>query len=202
MLLTAALLACPLMADPVWVRELHVAPETLEAITVRGEAGTPLAINVNGLPVIRPPKASSVDEAVEIAQRLLADGRNIDVGQMQINSDNLKKMHVALRSAFDPCISIQIGARILRESYGRASARYGEGQGALRAAISAYNTGSFDRGFHNGYVARVVGESVVPQRMPTQVTNPIETAKHHEEMSPYSASSLVYQREALNVGVQ
>jgi type IV secretion system protein VirB1 len=40
----------------------------------------------------------------------------------------------------------------------------GEGQAALQAALSAYNTGDFARGFANGYVARYYGRPFPPWR--------------------------------------
>ncbi len=48
------------------------------------------------------------------------------------------------------------GAALFRDFYARAVKRYGYGQRALLAAVSAYNTGNFQAGFKNGYVARVV----------------------------------------------
>jgi hypothetical protein len=45
----------------------------------------------------------------------------------------------------------------LTRAYGRAIERFGEGQAALAAALSAYNTGGFTAGFANGYVARYYG---------------------------------------------
>jgi len=55
------------------------------------------------------------------------------------------------------CANLRAGNTILTQAYGRAVGRYGEGQEALKAALSAYNTGKFATGFTNGYVARYYG---------------------------------------------
>src|SRR5699024_3643030 len=46
-------------------------------------------------------------------------------------------------------------AMILRECYARALHQFDTKQGALRAALSCYNTGNFTDGFSNGYVMQV-----------------------------------------------
>ena len=48
---------------------------------------------------------------------------------------------------------------MLRDGYERGAARHGPGQPALRVALSYYNTGHAERGFANGYVARVTAHA-------------------------------------------
>jgi type IV secretion system protein VirB1 len=82
---------------------------------------------------------------------------------------------------FDPCLNIKAGSEILLTDYAAAVHVYGEGQTALRAALSAYNSGSFERGFRNGYVARYYARaqnapahrSAIPDRRPNEV-NPYQ----------------------------
>ena len=74
--------------------------------------------------------------------------------------------------------------------YARAVARFGEGQTALLAAISAYNTGDRQRGFANGYVARVTG---IPAM--ADLTVPAQP-------SPYTATTVAYSREAIHVRIE
>jgi type IV secretion system protein VirB1 len=113
-----------------------VAPETLAAIA-RVEADfNPLAIGVNGRDG-GPVRASSREEAAAKARALIAAGRSIDLGIMQINDANLRWLGLAVEDAFDPCRSIAAGAHVLR-------------------SYSAYNTGNGQRGFANGYVSKVV----------------------------------------------
>ena len=76
-------------------------------------------------------------EAVAVAQRLMAERHDLDVGLMQINQRNFGWLRLTLEDAFDPCRSIVAGATVL-------------------TAFSRYNTGTPTAGFANGYVARVV----------------------------------------------
>ena len=101
--------------------------------------------------------------ASAIAVRLIALGHSVDLGLMQINSANLRGLGLSVADAFDPCRSITAGARVLRDGY-RAPGVGIDAQPALLRAISHYNTGDVQRGFGNGYVARVqvAAEQVVP----------------------------------------
>jgi type IV secretion system protein VirB1 len=96
----------------------------------------------------------SLDQAVALADNLVARGHSIDLGLMQINSANLRRLGYTSRDALDPCKSISGGALILSRNY--ASIRnVGDPQVALRHALSQYNTGNIHAGYRNGYVRRV-----------------------------------------------
>lgn len=138
-----------------------VSPRTLAAI-VRPESGfNPLAIGINGgARLARQPV--SVQEAVVTAKWLIANGYNIDVGAGQVNVKNLKAYGLSIDDAFDPCKNLAVSGSILYWNYQSALKKYPNTQDALRAAISAYNTGSFERGFKNGYVQKVINASVQP----------------------------------------
>lgn len=151
------------MLDPQAVVDLaaqcapHVAPATLLAVA-RAESGLePLAIGVNGARGRRP-SATTASEAVAAAKALVAAGRDIDLGLAQINVRNLPRLGLSMEAAFDPCRNLAAAAQVLSEGYARGQARHGPGQAALRAALSVYNTGHLERGFANGYVARVVAQ--------------------------------------------
>jgi type IV secretion system protein VirB1 len=132
-----------------------VAPETVQQIIHVESKGDPLAIHINGLCFNdQPKKISDASKAVALAQTFMSRGYSVDLGLMQVNSKNLEKLGYTVEQMFDPCINIRAGSSLLRDSYVKASATQGEGQGALKAALSAYNTGNFIRGFHNGYVAK------------------------------------------------
>ncbi|MBU1376172.1 MAG: lytic transglycosylase domain-containing protein [Alphaproteobacteria bacterium] len=142
-----------------------VAPTTLLAVA-RAESGLdPLAIGVNAPTTPRVP-ATSTATAVREARRLIAAGRDIDLGLAQINVRNLSGLGLTVADAFDPCRNLAASARVLSEGYRRALPASGPGQPALRTALSYYNTGSPDRGFRNGYVARVLAHAgaTVPER--------------------------------------
>lgn len=131
----------------------EVAPSTLAAVVSVESKGNPLAIGVNRGRQVRQP--TNVAEAVAVAKRLLARGANLDLGLGQVNSANLRRLGLSVEDAFDPCRNLAAAARVLTNSYRRAVA-LGHPT-PLGAALSAYNTGSMQRGYRNGYVARVYG---------------------------------------------
>ena len=132
-----------------------VSPDTLQAIIHTESADNPLALNVNGRMRLQyQPK--SRDDAIGWSMWLIKRGYSIDMGLMQINSRQLARFNMTAADAFDACKNIRTGAAILTEHYSRATQTHGQGREALLHAISAYNTGNFEGGFRNGYVARVM----------------------------------------------
>jgi len=130
----------------------QVAPETVEQIIQVESGGNPLALNINGAELPRQPHDAT--DAAALARHYLEQGHTVDLGLMQVNSDNLLALGYTVEEMFEPCKNLDAGARILSALYNRARAGHDDEQQALRAALSAYNTGSFTRGFDNGYVAR------------------------------------------------
>lgn len=141
----------------------QVAPETLLSVVHTESRFNPLAINVNsGVRLARQPRTKA--EAVRMAQTLLRSGANFDMGLGQINSKNLGWLKLSVEDAFEACPNLAAAGRVLTENYATASRRTGDPQGALRVALSLYNTGDVGRGFRNGYVAKVEASArtVVP----------------------------------------
>jgi type IV secretion system protein VirB1 len=106
----------------------------------------------------------------------------------------------------DPCTNISSGAAILAANYAEAAQSRGAGQGALQAALSAYNTGNFYRGFANGYVAKYYGQRSVPAlaegvRQATAMAAAVKRAAPVPAPNPYTADTQVYLREATNLHV-
>ena len=195
-MIAAALLACA----------LNVAPVTLEAVISVESGGNPLALNVNHLEG-RQPHASTPDEAAKLAQQYIDAGYSVDIGLMQINSRNLSGLGYTVEQAFDPCTNIRGGATILTADYLKASQRFTPGQPALQAALSAYNTGTFWRGFENGYVAKYYGRATIPSATliaPIAATTTVSQAPPVQAtaINPYTADITVYQREATDVPIQ
>jgi type IV secretion system protein VirB1 len=135
-----------------------VAPPTLLALTKVESGLEPLVIGVNG-PQPQRLAPRSTPAAIAQAARLIAAGRNVDLGLAQINVRNLAPLGLTLADAFDPCRNLAASARLLAEGYRRANPQSGGEQVALRTALSFYNTGDAERGYRNGYVARVVAAS-------------------------------------------
>lgn len=135
-----------------------VAPQTMAAIVKTESQFQPLAIGVNGdVKLARQPNNKA--EAVATAKSLLAQGVNIDMGLGQVNSSNLVKAGLSIEDVFEPCKNLAASAAILHANYQVASRNMKNGQTALYAALSAYNTGSFTKGFKNGYVQKVVNNA-------------------------------------------
>jgi type IV secretion system protein VirB1 len=130
-----------------------VAPETMIAIIEVESGGNAYALGINGF-VRNPPHPKTANEAVRWARYYINLGYSVDLGLMQINSRNLKGLGYQLEQIFEPCTNLKAGSSILSKGYLGAAKRYGHGQAALKAALSAYNTGNYEHGFHNGYVAK------------------------------------------------
>jgi len=131
-----------------------VASNTMLAMIDLESRGNPWAINVNGGHRFR--KANSYDEAVTESKRLIANGANIDMGLMQINSKTMVGLGLTVEQVFDPCTNVYSGGTVLTRNFVQAAKTHPNEQAALQAAISAYNTGNYSRGFKNGYVNSVV----------------------------------------------
>jgi type IV secretion system protein VirB1 len=185
----AALLACGSSVDP----------STLRAIMRVESGGRAFAINVNGAQA-QPPPAATAAAATASAQAWIAQGYSVDLGLMQVNSRNLQSLGFTVAQMFDPCKNIQAGASILTADYLAASPGRPNAQDALKAALSAYNTGNFERGFYNGYVAKYYGPGAAIGYLPIV---PAAAYRAHRAApaipsNPYTASPVIYSREAAN----
>lgn len=163
-----------------------VAVSTIQAIIQVESDGDPLALAANrhGKAVrLRP---VDLAEAVSLAKVEIAAGHTVDIGLMQLNSANLKPLGISIEQAFNPCANLRAGAEILTAAYERAKRGQGEGQAALRAALSAYNTGDLTRGFHNGYVARYYAENRLQPVYAADVygADPIVYTRDSQEETP------------------
>ena len=135
-----------------------VAPQTLAAIVKQESGFRPLAIGINGGARLERQPAN-VGEAVATAKWLIEKGYNIDLGLGQINVKNVAKMGLSIEDTFDPCKNLAASAQILTENFQGAKRSTQNDQVALRAALSMYNTGSYTRGFENGYVQNVLAKA-------------------------------------------
>jgi type IV secretion system protein VirB1 len=153
----------------------HVHPVTLSSVVMQESRGAVYAIGVNGdYKLLRQPQ--SLEEAIETAEWLRAEGYDFDAGLGQINSRNFDRLGLSIPDLFNPCKNLRAAATVLTECYTRSADRFGEGQVALQAALSCYNTGDFRRGITNGYVQKVTAHVTVtvPALQPLAGAAPVQ----------------------------
>ena len=129
-----------------------VAPQTMAAIARVESNYNPYAIGVVGGQLARQP--SNRHEAIATAKALAADNWNFSMGVAQVNRYNLPRYKISYEQAFDACINLRIGSKILEDCFVRASKRRPDAQGALQAAISCYYSGNFTRGFQPDFLGK------------------------------------------------
>ena len=149
-MLESILLALALQCAP------HVSADTvMRVITVeaapQGAGYNPFSLNISGIDLRRQP--NSAKESIAIAQHYIDKGHNVDMGLMQISSQNLPGFGLTVNEIFNPCTNMATGASILTTFYKKTNDQLQQ-RDRLLLALSAYNTGSFTAGFTNGYVDR------------------------------------------------
>lgn len=154
-----------------------VHPETMAAVVSAESRGHQFAIADAGpvkLPwaqrkaLVRSIYPGSLQEAITTAQNLIANGHTVSLGVAQVNDRNLARMGVSVQDVFDPCVNIAVGGKILTDFYEKAVAKFGNGPAALRAALSAYNSGDWARGAKDGYVDLVYKQVGKPLAIRTE----------------------------------
>lgn len=174
----------------------NVAPSTIQEIIRVESAGNPLAVNINtrnGVKLRPTIKITTAQHAIAVTYAAMALGHTVDMGYMQVNTANLAKLEHTVEDMFDPCKNIAAGAHILAMAYTDALPRHGDEQAALRAALSAYNTGDFSSGFHNGYVAKYTGYVPAIQREPSVYA--AETTVFSHKPNPLLAPRIDWNRQ-------
>jgi type IV secretion system protein VirB1 len=151
---------------PLLVRCVPTVHPTTMGSLIRAESGGRIFAlsddGPSGLPwsdrkkMIRSYKPQSEDEAIQIAERLIAAGHMVGIGLTQISNRHLARMGLSVKDAFEPCKNVRAGGQVLSEFYAGARKIYKNDHDSLLAAISAYNTGNFRNGFTNGYVRTVL----------------------------------------------
>lgn len=148
-----------------------VHPETMKAVISAESRGNIYAVADAGpvaLPwsqrkhLVRSHYPDNLPDAVRLVEKLLMKGHTVSLGLSQINDRNLARLGLSVVEVFTPCMNIAAGARILTEFYVDAVKKFGNGPRALRAALSAYNSGSFVRGEKDGYVNAVYRQAGRP----------------------------------------
>ncbi|WP_321959239.1 lytic transglycosylase domain-containing protein [Burkholderia cenocepacia] len=121
-----------------------VHPKLLGRIGTVESGGNPYAIGVVGGHLVRQPRSKA--EAMATVAALEAGGWNYSMGLVQVNKYNLARYGRTAADMFDACRNLNTGSAILKECYDRAQKRYPDDDGAVRAALSCYYSGDFDRG--------------------------------------------------------
>ena len=136
----------------------YIAKNTMMAIIKTESRGNPLMIGLNrGYRLIyQPHNLSQANKWVDYLER---HGYNFDVGIAQVNISNIHRYGYTARDALDPCLNIKLSGHILLRHYTYALPVSKTKQEALLKSISAYNTGSYRKGFDNGYVKRVLSNA-------------------------------------------
>lgn len=145
------------MIDTLFIEQCKnpIVPTSIVKMIVQEESSkNPYAVNVNkdGKSFISfIPKTK--DEAITIAQSYINAGFSVDVGYMQLNSDNFKQLNTTLENALEPCKNIYLSSTIFYNFY-KDTSKKDSSITRVQKSLSAYNTGSYELGFKNGYVAK------------------------------------------------
>lgn len=145
------------MIDTLFIEQCKnpTVPTSIVKMIVQEESSkNPYAVNVNkdGKSFISfIPKTK--DEAIKIAQSYINAGFSVDVGYMQLNSDNFKQLNTTLENALEPCKNIYLSSTIFYNFY-KDTSKKDSSITRVQKSLSAYNTGSYELGFKNGYVAK------------------------------------------------
>ncbi len=120
-----------------------VGPRTILAIVEHESSSHPYAIGDNTARHAYYPRR--YDDAVSLATDLVEREHDVDLGYMQVNIQTVRAAGLDVASALDPCTNLELGSEVLRADYARAERRFGPGQRALARALSAYNSGGYER---------------------------------------------------------
>ena len=167
--LVVAAFASPATAQEDWLALVErcapsVAPATMLSVIIHESGGQPYRVGINKAGTL-PAQSLTFETAAQAsaaASEAIAQGRSVDMGLTQFNSGNLGRYGYRVDDLFDTCTSIAAGARVLvdgwrveRQRQAESGSDDADGQKALAATLSRYNTGSPVRGLDNGYVADV-----------------------------------------------
>lgn len=104
-----------------------VAVETLAGVVSLESRFEPLAIRINTDPPLREPPRTKA-EAIQMATSLAAEGHDIQLGLGAIGMEELRKLHLSISDAFDPCLNLQATATLL-DGYYRLAIEAGADEG-------------------------------------------------------------------------
>lgn len=145
------------MLDSLFIEQCKnptVPTQIVKMIVQEESSKNPYAVNVNkdGKSFISFTPTNK-NEAIKIAQSYINAGFSVDVGFMQLNSDNFASLNTTLEKAIEPCQNIFFASTVYYNFFKNTNK---ENPKIIRVkqSLSAYNTGSYELGFKNGYVAK------------------------------------------------
>lgn len=142
----------------------NVAPNTMIAIIKTESRGNPLAIGLNKGKKLRY-QPRDINQMIQWVNYLEKHNYNFDIGLAQINIRNVHKYGFSAKDVVYPCKNLEIAADILLKNYRNSLQKSPFSKHtALLKAISAYNTGTYSKGFQNGYVQKVIKNSRSPTK--------------------------------------
>lgn len=164
---------------------------TLRAVIKHESGFNQYAIGINkGERLKNQPK--SLDDAIRTVEDLIERKVDFDAGLGQINVRNWAWLGLTPRTVFDPCMNLKASQAVLKDCYVRATKQFQEGQPALMAAFSCYNTGNFERGFRNGYVEKVLSAADV--KVPSVTSHSLDYLPRKNEANPHELRNPAMQR--------
>jgi type IV secretion system protein VirB1 len=153
---TSFLLACAVGFSPVTKSHFSVSPIT-EAGLINVESSWQVYA-IADVDAHRSYSPTNYFEAVAIVQRLVKEGHDVSAGLAQINrAANWQRFGLNEYNVFEPCLNVSVGAAILQENYDGALRYYRSGDDALKAALSAYNSGRYTAAM--GYADDVIAQA-------------------------------------------
>ena len=146
----------------------QAAPSTMLAVARTESALHPYAMSINRpkqvsravglsnleIQLARQPR--SKQEAIQWMRWLLGHGITVSIGLLQVNTENAGLFHLRPEQLFEPCTNIAVGSALLAQAYATEKRLAPNDPDALLRALSLYNSGTYNLGFDNGYVATVL----------------------------------------------
>ena len=135
------------MIDTLFIEQCKnpTVPTAIVRMIVQEESSkNPYAVNVNkdGKSFISfIPKTK--DEAITIAQSYINAGFSVDVGYMQLNSDNFKQLNTTLENALERCKNIYLSSTIFYNFY-KDTSKKDSSITRVQKSLSPYNPGSYE----------------------------------------------------------
>lgn len=138
-----------------------IGPVTGRTIVQIESRGYPWTIRDNTANREVKPRPASHEEAVAVAESLIAQGHNLDLGLAGINSSNLPRLGLTVAQVFDPCTNLRAMSNILKRFNALALRKHGDlGATTFYQTLSGYATGSLSRG--GKYVSRFIAAANNP----------------------------------------